>query len=126
MKHLIILLRPQQWIKNAFIFLPLFFSGNFMNLPLLFKTLVAFLAYSFAASSIYCFNDIWDVNSDKLHPSKCKRPIASGAVSITRGYILMILMIILSCLIIFSLNCYIEGLVIIGYWILNIEYCLLY
>ena len=115
MKYLIILLRPQQWIKNAFIFLPLFFSGNFMNLSLLFKTLVAFLAYCFAASSIYCFNDIWDVNSDKLHPLKCKRPIASGLVSITKGYILMILMIILSCLTILSLNCYIGGLVIIGY-----------
>src|SRR3712207_7877599 len=46
-------------------------------------------AFSFAASSIYCFNDIYDVEADRRHPVKCRRPIASGAVSIRSAYLLM-------------------------------------
>ena len=86
------LVRPKQWIKNGFIFLPLFFGGALLHTDALLAGLITFFAYSFAASSIYCFNDIFDVEADRRHPVKCHRPIASGAVSIKQAYGLMFLM----------------------------------
>lgn len=68
MKNLILLLRPQQWVKNTFIFLPLFFHGDLTNVQMLLNAVIAFFCYSFAASSIYCFNDIYDVAADRKHP----------------------------------------------------------
>lgn len=96
MRQIMLLLRPHQWVKNSFIFLPLFFHGDLTNVPMLLNAVVAFFCYSFAASSIYCFNDIYDVEADRRHPKKCKRPIASGAVSIPQAYGLMALMLLLS------------------------------
>lgn len=90
------LIRPKQWIKNGFIFMPLFFGGELFNTGALLAGVIAFFAYSFAASSIYCFNDIYDVEADRRHPVKCHRPIASGAVSVKQAYGLMFLMLILS------------------------------
>src|SRR6478735_8509222 len=75
------LLRPKHWIKNAFIFLPLFFSGEIFNVEKLLSCLAGFLAFSFIASAVYILNDYMDVEADKKHPVKCRRPIASGAVS---------------------------------------------
>lgn len=77
MKNLILLIRLHQWIKNAFIFMPMFFGGALTNMTSLVSTVIAFFAYSFAASSIYCYNDIIDVEDDRRHSVKCKRPIAS-------------------------------------------------
>lgn len=77
-KSIIQLLRPHQWLKNLFIFLPLFFDRQLTDLDKLLAVVGAFVAYSLAASAIYCFNDIWDVEADRQHPKKCKRPIASG------------------------------------------------
>lgn len=68
MKNIILLLRPQQWVKNMFIFLPLFFHGDLTNVQMLTNAVIAFFCYSFAASSIYCFNDIYDVAADRKHP----------------------------------------------------------
>ena len=90
------LVRPKQWIKNGFIFLPLFFGGALLHADALLAGLITFFAYSFAASSIYCFNDIYDLEADRRHPVKCHRPIASGAVSIKQAYGLMFLMFALS------------------------------
>lgn len=85
MKSIISLLRPHQWLKNTFIFLPLFFDRHLMDAEYLVPAILAFLAYSMAASGIYCFNDVWDAEADKLHPKKCKRPIASGKISKPMG-----------------------------------------
>ena len=88
-KSIIKLLRLQQWTKNLLIFLPLFFHGQMLNIDLLLQCIVVFFAFSTAASSIYCFNDIHDVEVDKMHPKKCKRPIASNKISIKTGYVVM-------------------------------------
>ncbi len=85
------LFRLDQWIKNLFLFAPLFFSFYFdVNL---FKTLVlgAFI-FSVAASSVYILNDYHDVEEDKLHPQKCTRPIASGEVPKKQAVLLMFLL----------------------------------
>jgi len=71
-------LRPQQWIKNFFIFAPLLFSQNMFNRPLVVKTVVAFVAFCLLSSSHYIINDLKDIEEDRLHPLKSKRPLASG------------------------------------------------
>lgn len=81
MKYIIQLLRPQQWLKNLFIFMPLFFGGELFNINNLLVSLATFISFCLVASGIYCINDVKDVESDRLHPIKCHRPIASGAIS---------------------------------------------
>lgn len=71
-------LRPQQWIKNLFIFAPLIFSRNILNRPFLFKTVAAFAAFCLISSAHYIFNDLRDLEEDRRHPVKSKRPLASG------------------------------------------------
>jgi 4-hydroxybenzoate polyprenyltransferase len=104
---------------------PLFFGGALFDLKPFVAGAITFMAYSFAASSIYCFNDIHDVDDDRRHPVKCNRPVASGAVSILQAYILMALMILLSMLCIMFLpeNNFETGGVILFYWVLNLAYC---
>ena len=80
------LLRPEQWCKNVFVFLPLFFDKKFTDLRLLGLTALCFVIFSLAASAVYCLNDILDRKADAAHPEKCKRPIASGAVSVGAGW----------------------------------------
>ena len=82
------LMRIEQWTKNAFVFLPLFFDRHLLEWSYWQPSLIAFFAFSFAASGIYCFNDIYDVEAYRQHPKKCKRPIASGAISIAQGYVI--------------------------------------
>ncbi len=112
--------------KNSFIFLPLFFHGDLTNVPMFLKAVVAFFCYSFAASSIYCFNDIYDVEADRRHPKKCKRPIASGAVSIPQAYGLMVVMLLLSLGLAFWALAD-KSMAVIGvicfYYVMNIAYC---
>ncbi len=97
-KDIIRLIRPKQWIKNFFVFVPVFFGGALFDYQALLNVAIAFVAFSFAASSIYCFNDLRDVADDRLHPEKCKRPIASGAVSTGQAYAIMATMIVGSLL----------------------------
>lgn len=126
MKYLIQLIRPHQWIKNLIVLLPVFFGGALLQWNAVYSGLITALAFSLTASSIYCLNDIVDINDDRQHPIKCHRPMASGAVSIVQGYILMGLMFILSMSSTFLLPAHqVEtASVILFYWLLNIAYCL--
>ena len=81
LRAVVALMRPHQWLKNLFIFLPMFFDRHLTDVRMLGASVLAFVAYSLAASGIYCFNDIWDAEADKLHPEKCKRPVACGLLS---------------------------------------------
>lgn len=125
MKALFKLIRPKQWIKNTFVLIPVFFSGNLFDTQKFTAGLITFVAYCFAASSIYCFNDLVDVEADRRHPVKCKRPIASGAISMSQAYMLMALMFVLSaaCVMMLTLNKWQVGGVILFYWLLNLAYC---
>ena len=126
MKNLIRLIRPHQWVKNLVVLLPVFFGGALLHIESVYAGLVTALCFSFAASSIYCLNDIVDVDDDRRHPVKCHRPMASGAISIAQGYILMFSMFVLSMLSTFLLcQSQLEtASVILFYWLLNIAYCL--
>ena len=119
------IVRPRQWVKNFFVFIPLFFGGQMSNTALLLDALTTFIAFSLAASSIYCLNDIVDVEADRQHPVKCHRPIASGQVSVSAAYALMAIMLILSMTVCPMLKgrSMAVGTVVLGYWIMNIAYC---
>ena len=60
------LIRPKQWIKNTFVFLPIFFGGSLLDGGDVLAGILTFFAFCFAASSIYCFNDLVDVEADIL------------------------------------------------------------
>src|ERR1700674_797904 len=85
--------RPKQWIKNFFVFAPLLFSRHVFDLPYLIASVEAFFIFSLASSAVYIINDIMDVESDRAHPKKKYRPIASGEVSVKQGMILLLLLI---------------------------------
>ncbi len=74
-------MRPQQWIKNLFLFAALVFSGHLFITGDLARILLGFLFFSLAASGIYIFNDITDLERDKLHPVKSRRPLPSGQIT---------------------------------------------
>lgn len=123
MYHLIQLLRPLQWFKNVFVLAPLFFSNNLLNKELLWPTLLTFAAFCLVSSSIYCFNDIYDVEADRQHPRKCKRPIASGAVSVRMGYVMMVVCLVAALLLTIH-HSPLTTLIIAGYWLMNVAYCI--
>lgn len=75
-------MRPKQWIKNSFVFAALVFSKELFEFDCFLITLWAFLLFCLLSGSVYVINDIFDIKKDRLHPSKSKRPIASGAISI--------------------------------------------
>ena len=126
MKNLIRLIRPHQWIKNLVVLLPVFFGGALLQPEAVYAALVTVLSFSFAASSIYCLNDIVDVEDDRRHPVKCHRPMASGAITVVQGYLLMALMFALSMVsnLLLSSHQTETASVILFYWLLNIAYCL--
>ena len=125
-KDILRLIRPKQWIKNMFVFIPMFFAGELFDLHSLCLCAVTFLAYSLMASSIYCYNDIVDADADRRHPVKCHRPVASGAVSVRLAYTLMALMAVLSVAVVLLLPPEVIAsvlAVVLFYYLLNLSYC---
>lgn len=115
------LLRPKDWAKNLFLFIPLFFAGEIANTEKIFLVLLGFISFSFIASSIYIINDYRDIEDDKKHPEKCKRPLASGAVSKTSAIIIAIVLLVVG----FTLAWWIKEkfLFVLGiYFIINFGY----
>lgn len=118
------LLRVSHWVKNLFLFLPLFFSGKIMDeMEALGHVVIAFLLFSLTASSVYIINDIKDVNHDKLHPEKKNRPFASGRISNATGIVIAIILLLGSFLSAYFLNIYFT--IVLGiYFLMNIVYSL--
>ena len=123
MNNYIKLLRPHQYLKNLFIFAPLFFSGKMLNYNDFFNTLTIFILFSLLASSVYIFNDIFDRNDDRKHYKKKYRPIASGKIKIKNAVLLLLL---LMCFSLISLFFFYEKVFYVGiaYLLLNILYSL--
>ena len=83
-------LRPHQWVKNLLVLAPLLFKPERMSEPdMWLQSLLAFATFCLAASSIYLLNDIVDRNEDRNHPKKKNRPIASGALPVSRARALL-------------------------------------
>lgn len=121
------LLRPLQWLKNIFVFAPVFFSSNLLKGEYFWPTVVVFASFCLISSSIYCFNDLQDMDADRQHPKKRSRPIASGAVSVKAGYTLMLFCAIVALLLLplaHSNNTPYLYMIIAAYWLMNIAYCI--
>src|SRR3989344_2516832 len=85
-------LRPEQWLKNIFVLLPLLFSGNLGNADAILRSLIAILSFCAISSSTYVINDFFDRNKDRLNPEKMHRPIAAGKIGGVGVIILAILL----------------------------------
>ncbi|MBT4731081.1 decaprenyl-phosphate phosphoribosyltransferase [Candidatus Woesearchaeota archaeon] len=101
---LVRLIRPHQYVKNLFIFAPLFFSGALLDLNIAIQGGYVFILFSLLASSVYIFNDIMDVDQDRAHPSKKNRPIASGQVSVLLSVCVMLVFLLLAFLLAFFIS----------------------
>ena len=120
-KHILIQIRVHQYVKNFFIFPPLFFAAKITELALLTNAAIAFVAFSLTASAIYTFNDYRDINEDRQHPKKKNRPIASGAISKPQAIMLMAVLFITGFALMASLSLEAVG-ILSTYTILNVAY----
>lgn len=123
MKEYFKLIRVKHYLKNLLIFFPLFFSHNLFNLNLLLKLILTFLSFCFACSIVYIVNDIKDIDKDKLHEKKKKRPIASGKISVKNSLFVILILVILSSLCFyFSGANIIASIYIVVYIFINLLY----
>ena len=123
MKHYIQLIRPKHWAKNLFLFVPPFFAGKFFELDKIGLLTGGFVAFSFLASSIYIINDYRDIEDDKKHPEKRKRPLASGSVNKNVAIILSCVLTIAGAVIAYLLDSSGKFLFSAGlYYLLNLSY----
>jgi len=118
---LISLMRPHQYIKNLFIFLPLFFALKITDTGLLLNAIIAFIAFSLTASAVYTLNDYHDIEEDKQHPKKSNRPLASGAISKIQAIIIMGVLSGVGIVLMYSLSVQAMAL-LVGYVLMNIAY----
>jgi decaprenyl-phosphate phosphoribosyltransferase len=117
------LLRPHQYIKNLFIFLPLFFSLKFTEISLLLASVGAFMAFSLVASAVYIFNDYRDIEEDRRHPKKSLRPLASGEIGKRQGLLIMAGLMLAGLVLMGWLSPLATG-VLLAYVVMNIAYSL--
>lgn len=123
MKDYLKLMRPKHYIKNVLIMLPLFFSGSIIDMKLVTTAIIAFIAFSLSASFVYVINDINDKEKDSKHEKKKNRPIASGRISVLNAYLFSVLLLIVSNVILFSINSNYLGYIYLNtYVFLNILY----
>ena len=94
MKAYFQLIRPKDWAKNLFLFIPIFFAGLFFDGSVLIELLGGFICFSLVASSIYIINDYRDIEDDKKHPIKKTRPLASGTVKKSTGLLVAFVFLI--------------------------------
>ena len=115
------LMRPREWIKNAFVFAPLVFSRELFDAGPLLMTLKASIAFCLTASSIYIINDTADVESDRAHPLKRNRPLAAGTINRTQAHALLGILLIASIVIALQSSQRFQ-LVLAAYFIMNLLY----
>lgn len=122
LKNYVLLFRVKHYIKNIIIFAPLFFSGNLFNHQKLAILLTAFVAFCLMASAIYIFNDICDLENDKNHPTRKKRPLAKGVMNKKQAFLAMAFCILISVIISFYLGNIAATCILFLYFFLNIVY----
>ena len=98
LKSVIKLIRPHQWLKNALIFLPLILAFRFQEADLWLTGLLTFACFSCIASVVYVINDCLDIENDRHHPKKSKRPLAAGTLSIPSALVVASILLVLAVL----------------------------
>jgi 4-hydroxybenzoate polyprenyltransferase len=116
-------MRLRQWPKNAFVFAALVFDRQLSDLQPVLITTLAFFLFCLASSLVYILNDLADIKTDRLHPSKQNRPLASGSLSKTTAIITAAVLGIIVIPISFLANIWL-GVIISGYIILMLAYSL--
>ena len=123
MIHYIKLLRPKDWVKNLFLFVPSFFAQKFFDADTNLLLIGGFFAFSFLASSIYIINDYRDIADDRKHPVKRNRPLASGTVKKNTAVVLSVLLLIAGAVLGFLLDKTGKFLFILSiYYLFNLAY----
>jgi 4-hydroxybenzoate polyprenyltransferase len=120
MPTIVRLLRPQQYLKNSFVWLGMIFAQRW-DWQTLAEVAIAFAAFCAAASAVYVFNDILDVESDRRHPVKRQRPIASGAVSPTQAWFVCAVLAVLAMMLASLVSTMTSGF-ILAYLAINAAY----
>jgi 4-hydroxybenzoate polyprenyltransferase len=121
---IIALMRPKQWVKNIFVFAVVIFSGLVADIYAITHTLIAFASFCLASSSIYCLNDYHDVEEDRLHPKKSKRPLAAGHLPVMAGLLGFVSLSLASVALSLELLGKAPAVVIALYLLLNVGYSL--
>lgn len=117
------LLRVDQWVKNLFVFLPIFFDGKILDVEYLIPTAWTALMFSLVCSMVYIMNDIKDVEADRRHPEKCKRPIAAGLISSKMAMLVWLICLCGAvCIALFAPVNMGASLIILTYFVLQILY----
>jgi len=93
-KEIIVTMRPKQWYKNLILFVDIVFSMNLLNVQMWLNVIAAFAIFCMLSGSEYIINDIIDIEKDKKHPTKRKRPIASGKLKKSHALLFAVVMII--------------------------------
>jgi len=104
LKALFKAMRPYQWSKNLLLFAAAFLSHNFTNLPVMLSAAHGFVAFSLCASAAYIMNDLFDLETDRLHTKKRHRPFAAGDLSLVYGGLFSLLLLILALLFALALS----------------------
>jgi len=99
-KYYLYLLRIHHWIKNFLVFIPLIFSVSLFNEKVITISVLGFICFSLLSSIVYIINDMRDIEKDRLHAVKCRRPLASGEIPLSHA---VVSLVILSALLLFSL-----------------------
>jgi decaprenyl-phosphate phosphoribosyltransferase len=121
MKHFVSLIRVKHWVKNLFVFIPGFFAGVLFDQQNLILLITGFFCFSFVASGIYIVNDYRDIEVDRNHPKKCKRPLASGAVSVPAALTVAVILFAMGLGLAYFLNQYFFYIIIL-YLVINLGY----
>ena len=122
-RHYMKCCRPHQWIKNLLVFLPML-AAHELSGEAFYKSMLAFVAFSLIASGVYILNDLLDLNSDRSHPRKCQRPLASGAVPISLGSVLIIMLLLIGFSVSFMVNLKFFFILVV-YWFMTTFYSLI-
>lgn len=122
MVQILYLLRVKHYIKNLLIFIPSFFGGVLFDVERLKTGLAGFVAFCLIASSIYIINDYKDLDKDRMHPIKMKRPLASGRISPSIAKTIATCLIFVTMIILYFINIYQASILLGIYFILNIGY----
>lgn len=96
MKKYFKLIRIKHWLKNGLIFFPIVFANKLFQVDNFVKVLLGFFSFSFAASFVYIMNDLRDIENDKMHRTKCTRPLASGEISVRNAVFLSVFLVLLA------------------------------
>jgi len=86
------LLRVRHWVKNTLVFIPLFFAAGLFNTSLIASTVFGFICFSLLSSIVYILNDIRDMEKDRQHNIKCRRPLASGEIPVSHAIVVMVIL----------------------------------